>query len=66
MDTVYVTDYDYPSLGIEKKAFQSMQIPLIPTQSYTEDEVIRNCKEAAGLIVQYANITEGLWKVLKT
>lgn len=65
MDTVYVTDYDYPSLGIEKKAFQSMQIPLIPTQSYTEDEVIRNCKEAAGLIVQYANITERIMESLK-
>lgn len=58
MDTVYITEYDYPSLEIEQEAFRAAHIPLIPTQSHSEDEIIRNCKDAAGLIVQYAQITE--------
>lgn len=58
MDTVYITEYDYPSLDIEQDAFRSRHIPLIPTQSHTEDEIIKNCHDAAGLIVQYAKITE--------
>lgn len=58
MDTVYITEYDYLSLEIEQEAFRAAHIPLIPTQSHSEDEIIRNCKDAAGLIVQYAQITE--------
>lgn len=58
MDAVYITEYDYPSVDIEQEAFRAAHIPLIPTQSNTEEEIIKNCKDAAGLIVQYAKITE--------
>lgn len=34
MDTVYITEYDYPSLEIEQEAFRATHIPLIPTQSH--------------------------------
>lgn len=64
MDTVYITEYDYPSLEIEQKMFREIGIPFIPTQSHSENDIIKNCKDAAGLMVQYAHITEKIMSSL--
>lgn len=58
MNKVYVTDYDYPSLEIEEKVFRDYGVTFIPTQSRSEADIIANCRDASGLLVQYARITE--------
>lgn len=57
MDTVYITEYDYPSVEIEKAECAKAGLRLVPTQSHTAQEIIRNCYDAVGLIVQYAEIS---------
>jgi len=54
---VYVTDYEYASLQEEETELAKYGIGLVPKQCRTEDEVIRECSEAAGLLDQYAPIT---------
>lgn len=57
MDNVYITEYDYPSVDIERAELAKAGIHLVPTQSHTAQEIIHNCYDAAGLIVQYAEIS---------
>ena len=57
MDSVYITEYDYPSVEIEKTELAKAGIHLVPTQSHTAQEIIHNCHDAVGLIVQYAEIS---------
>ncbi|WP_019554836.1 C-terminal binding protein [Propionispira raffinosivorans] len=57
MQKVYVTDYEYASLKEEEGEINKINARLIPVQSRTEDEVIANCKDADGLLNQYAPIS---------
>ncbi|KKI89273.1 2-hydroxyacid dehydrogenase [Bacillus sp. SA1-12] len=54
---VAVTDYEYKNLQIEKEILEKANVELIIAQCDTEDEVIAACKDADGLINQYAPIT---------
>ncbi|WP_299093804.1 C-terminal binding protein [uncultured Metabacillus sp.] len=54
---VAVTDYEYKNLQIEKEVLAKANMELIIAQCDTEDEVIAACKDADGLINQYAPIT---------
>lgn len=56
MAKVYVTDYEYSSLDEEKEELAKYGIELIARQCKTEDDVIRECKDADGLLDQYAPI----------
>ena len=57
MENVYITEYDYPSVEIEKAELAKAGFHLVPTQSHTAQEIIHNCHDASGLIVQYAEIS---------
>lgn len=54
---VYVTDYEYASLKEEETELAKYGIDLVPKQCHTEDDVIRECRDAEGLLDQYAPIT---------
>lgn len=53
---VYVTDYEYSSLEEEKKELLKYGIELLPRQCRNEDDIIRECQGADGLLNQYASI----------
>lgn len=57
MQKIYVTDYEYATLEPEKKAVSKLGFELVPRQCKTEDDIIRECKDAVGLLDQYAPIT---------
>ncbi|MCA6214132.1 MULTISPECIES: C-terminal binding protein [Thermococcus] len=65
---VVVTDYEYESLENEKRELEKVGAELVAVQlRYAQpEEIIKVCKDADGLIVQYAKITreviEGLEK----
>ena len=61
---VYVTDYDYGTLDPEKNEVAKIGAVLVPTQSKTEDAIIENCKDADGLLNQYAPITRKVMESL--
>ena len=54
---VYVTDYEYASLEAEETELAKYGIGLVPKQCRTEADVIRECRDAQGLLDQYAPIT---------
>jgi D-3-phosphoglycerate dehydrogenase / 2-oxoglutarate reductase len=54
---VVITDAEYPSFDIEKKVLSKLNVELIKFQCKTEEELIRNCKDADALLNQYAKIT---------
>ena len=54
---VVVTDWEYPDLRYEEEVLRHEQIELIPAQCRTEEEVIAACRDADGLINQYAPIS---------
>lgn len=56
MAKVYVTDYEYASLDEEKEELEKYGIELIAKQCKTEDDIVRECKDADGLLNQYAPI----------
>ena len=56
-EKVYVTDYEYASLKEEENELAKCGIQLVPKQCRTEDDVIRECKDADGLLDQYAPIS---------
>ena len=55
---VVFTDYDFPSMDIEKGVLSEIDCEIISPQTNNEDKLIEICKDADGLIVQYAPITE--------
>ena len=55
---VVITDSDYEDHDIEEKILSSIGADLIKFQCRTEDEVIKYCKDADGLLNQYAPITK--------
>ncbi|MCI1822576.1 MAG: C-terminal binding protein [Megasphaera sp.] len=61
---IYVTDYDYPSLDIERSEIQKINAQFIPTQSHTAEEVIANCRDADALLNQYTIITNEVMEKL--
>ena len=60
---VIITDCDHGSIREEKEEFVRMGAELILAQAQKEDDLIRVCKEADGLLNQYALLTR---KVLKS
>lgn len=62
---VYVTDFEYSSLDIEKEVIERAGGELVPCQCRTEEEIIQNCKDADALINQYAPITRNVIDQLK-
>lgn len=59
-DALYVTDCDHPSLAIERGIVESAGLGLESRQCRTEAEVASACRDAAGLLVQYAPITRAV------
>jgi D-3-phosphoglycerate dehydrogenase len=62
---VYVTDYEYSSLAIEKEVIEEAGGELIPCQCQTEEDIINQCKDADALINQYAPISRKVMEQLK-
>jgi len=54
---VAITDSDYESHDIERGILSKIGTELVEFQCRTEDEVVRFCSDADGLLVQYAPIT---------
>jgi D-3-phosphoglycerate dehydrogenase / 2-oxoglutarate reductase len=54
---VVVTDFEYKSLAIEQEVIEKAGAAFFPAQCKTEEEVIEACKDAVGIINQYAPIT---------
>ena len=64
MRKIYVTDYEYDSLAPEEHELARAGLTLIPQQCHTEDDVIRACADASGLLNQYAPITRRVIEAL--
>lgn len=62
---VVVTDYEYADLRYEEEVLKKAGIKLIPAQCRTEDELISACKDADGLLNQYAQITRRVIEALE-
>ena len=54
---VVVTDFEYESLQPEIDVLSKLDVEFVKAQCKTEDEVIEACKDADGIINQYAPIT---------
>lgn len=61
---IYITDYEYATLEPEKKELEKVGAVMIPKQCKTEEDVIQECKDAVGLIDQYAPITRKVMESL--
>lgn len=61
---VYVTDYEFTNLDYEEAVIAEAGGELIGVQCKREEEVIEKCKDAIGLIVQYAPITRRVMESL--
>lgn len=55
--TVVVTDCDHAAIDIEKQVLADICDPLPWLRCRTEDDVIRECRDAEGLIIQYAPLS---------
>jgi D-3-phosphoglycerate dehydrogenase len=51
-------DYEYPDLGLERELFAAAGVELATAQCKTEDDVIAAARDCAGILLQYAPITE--------
>ncbi len=54
---VVITDCDHGSIKEEKEEFARIGAELILAQVQEEGDLIRSCREADGLINQYANVS---------
>ncbi|GAB6180029.1 C-terminal binding protein [Desulfotomaculum defluvii] len=54
---VVVTDYEYSTLKYEEEVLAQIGVTLVPAQCKTEEELIEACKDADGLLNQYAQLT---------
>ena len=54
---VVITDCDHGSINEEKEEFERMGAELILAQVNKEEDLIRMCKDADGLVNQYALLT---------
>lgn len=55
---VLVTDYDYADLELESKVFLGGGLEIVTAQCRTEDDVIEAARGCAGMLVQYAPVSE--------
>lgn len=62
--SVFVTDCDHPSVAIERRVVEAAGLGLEVRQCRTAAEVASACRDAAGLIVQYAPITRAVLAAL--
>ena len=58
MPRVLLADNDFPDLGIERELFGNASVDLATAQCKTEDDVIGAARDCAGILLQYAPITE--------
>ncbi|SHF47598.1 C-terminal binding protein [Desulforamulus putei] len=61
---VYVTDYEFPNLKFEEEVLLPIGAELIGVQCKTEEDIIEKCKDAVGLINQYAPISRKVMESL--
>jgi D-3-phosphoglycerate dehydrogenase len=61
---VIITDCDHGSIKEEKEEFDRIGAELILAQAREEEDLIRVCKEADGLINQYASLTKRVFENL--
>ena len=61
---VVVTDYDYPSLDLERKVLEEIDPEFVGAHCTTEEEVIAAAKDADGILNEYAPLTERVIKSL--
>jgi D-3-phosphoglycerate dehydrogenase / 2-oxoglutarate reductase len=62
---VVVTDWEYQDLRYEEKVLGHEKIELVPAQCKTEEDVIQACREADGIINQYAPVSRKVIQSLK-
>jgi len=62
---VAITDAEYASHEPEREALSKLNVDLVKFQCKTEDDVIKNCGDADGLLNQYAPITRKVIENLK-
>jgi len=58
MPRVLFSDYEYPDLDLERKLFDGAGAELVAAQCRTESDVIEAAAGCAGILLQYAPITE--------
>lgn len=56
--TIVITDCDHDSIAVEQQLADARGVVLSLAQCRTEDDVIEAAKDAVGIVVQYAPITE--------
>ena len=54
---VVITDAEYPSFDVEQKVLSQLNVDLVKCQCTTEEELIRQCRDADAILNQYAKIT---------
>lgn len=62
---VVVTDYEYNTLKYEEEVLAKIGATLVPAQCKTEEELIEACKDADGILNQYAQLTPRVIKSLE-
>ena len=62
---VVVTDFEYDTLQPEMDVLSKLNVEFVKAQCKTEEEVIQACKDADGVINQYAPITRNVIENLK-
>jgi D-3-phosphoglycerate dehydrogenase / 2-oxoglutarate reductase len=55
---VVFTEFDFPDIDIERNIFSDLDCEIVTPQASEENDLIEACKDADGLCVQYAKITE--------
>ena len=58
MPKVLLSDFNYPDLELERELFGAAGVDLATAQCKTEDDVIAAARDCAGILLQYAPITE--------
>jgi phosphoglycerate dehydrogenase-like enzyme len=58
MRKVLYSDYDYPDIGLERDLFAAAGIEMVAAQCRSEDDLIAAARDCAGILLQYAPITE--------
>jgi D-3-phosphoglycerate dehydrogenase len=58
MPRVLFSDNEFPDIGIERGIFAAAGIDLATAQCRTEDDVVAAARDCAGILLQYAPITE--------
>jgi D-3-phosphoglycerate dehydrogenase len=65
MSTILFADYDYHDISLERGILDRHGIRLDLAQCKTEDDVIAAAKDARGILLQYAPITERVVAALR-